>query len=412
MGIQSIPQELIVMVGENLSIKDLNNFLCTCHGLLNLFTPRLHKLGMQNVGRLSALQWAAKRGYEPLVKLAILNGAKVNAITKCRLKYTVLHLAATSVSPNPRIIRTLVEHGAKIGAKDSDLRTPLYRATCYGRGQVVEELLRLGAGTKEGGSNGLIALAHIAAGRGDADCMQAFIAAGVDFHARGDFCRTILHVAIAGSSGLGMAQYLLEQEGGRMTVNAEDSDGSTPLHLLMDHYYLTSVEKSELLRSLLQCGADIHVKDKYGETPAHIAIDKDDISSVSELIRAGFNVCTKGAGGDTVLHRAVCGRGRGMKFLLALEAGRSIINVRNKKGATPLHLAVKECDRVKVELLLRYGANTDLRNRKGKTPPQVAVLQGKDSLVEAFKDAGVDFNSEKHMVKALSKENRIRQKRQ
>lgn len=101
-----------------------------------------------------------------------------------------------------------------------------------------------------------------------------------------------------------------------------------------------------------------------------------------------------------------------MKFLLALEAGRSIINVRNKKGATPLHLAVKECDRVKVELLLRYGANTDLRNRKGKTPPQVAVLQGKDSLVEAFKDAGVDFNSEKHMVKALSKENRIRQKRQ
>ena len=366
------------MVGENLSIKDLNNFLCTCCELSNLFTPRLHKLGLQNVGSISALQWAAKHGHESLVKLAISKGAKVNEITKCEHKFTVLHLAARSTSPNPQIIRTLVEHGAKVGAKSSDGCTPLYMATCYGHGQVVEELLKLGAGTKQGVYDRLSSLAHVAASKGYADCMRAFVAAGIDFNHRGYLCQTILHVAIAYGSGFEMAQYLLRQEEVSITVNAKDINGSTPLHLLMGHYNLTSAEKGELLRSLLQCGADIHAKDDYGDTPAHIASNRDDINSINKLIHAGFNISMKGAGGDTVLHRAVCGRGRGMKFLLDLEAGRSIINVRNKKGATPLHVAVEKCDRVKVELLLKYGANSDLQDGQGRTPSQLALFLGNE----------------------------------
>ena len=378
MGIQSIPQELMLMVGENLSIKDLNSFLRTCRGLLNLFTPRLHKLGVCNVGSRSALQWAAKHGHKSLVKLAISKGANVNETTKCRHNFGVLHLAARSTSQNPKIIRTLVEHGAKIDAKDYELCTPLYLATCYGHGQVVEELLRLGAGTKQGGCHEVTLLAHIAASMGHIDCMRALVAAGVDFYPRGESCRTILHLAFATNSGSGMAQYLLRQEGVSMTVNAKDSNGSTPLHLLMGHSYLMSAEKSELLQSLLQCGADIHAKDKLGDTPGHIATNKEDINSIAELIHAGFNIYTKGAGGDTVLHRAVRGRGRspGLKFLLELEAARSIINVRNKKGSSPLHLAVQECDRVKVELLLRYGANTNLKDGKGRTPSQLALFRG------------------------------------
>ena len=374
MGIQTIPQELIVMIGEKLSIKDLNNFLRTCCGLLNLFTPRLHELGLQNVGSLSALQWAAKHGHEPLVKLAISKGAEVNEITKCERKFTVLHLAARSASPNPKIIRTLVKHGAKIDAKCSELCTPLYQATCYGHGQVVEELLKLGAGTKQGGSNGLSPLARIAASNGYADCLRSFVAAGIDYQPGGSMCRTILHVATASYSGFGMAQYLLGQEEARMTVNAQDIHGRTPLHLLMDHLFLKSAEKSELLRSLLEFGADIHIKDNLGDTPAHIATNNGDINSIAELIHAGFDISMKGRRGDTVLHRAVRGSRREMKLLLDLEVVRSIINVRNKKGATPLHLAVE--DRVKVEWLLKYGANSDLKDGRGRTPSELALLRG------------------------------------
>ena len=207
---------------------------------------------MQNVFCLSALQWAAKHGHEPLVKLAISKGAKVNKIAKCEGKYTVLHLAAKSKCPNPKIIRILVEHGAKIDAKTSDRRTPLYMATFYGNGQVVEELLKMGAGMKQDVSDGLSSLAHIAASREYTDCMQAFVAAGIDFHHRGYQRQTLLHAAIASASGIEIAQYLLWQEDVRITVNAKDSNGSTPLHILISHYNLKCAKKAELLRLLVQ----------------------------------------------------------------------------------------------------------------------------------------------------------------
>ena len=152
----------------------------------NLCTPCLHHLGLRNVGSLSTPQWAAKHGREPLVKLAKSNGAKVNEITKCEYEFTVLHLAVRSKSPNHKIICTLVKHGAQVDAKSSDRCTLLYMATFGGHGHVVEELLKLGAGTKQGFSDGPSALAYIAASRGYTDCMQAFVAVGIDFRHRGN----------------------------------------------------------------------------------------------------------------------------------------------------------------------------------------------------------------------------------
>ena len=366
----------MVMVRENLSNNNLNNFLRTRCVLSNLFIPRLHQLGLRNVGSLSGLQWAAKHGHEPLVTLAISKGAKVNKITKCEYEFSVLHLAVRCKSPNPKIIRTLVKHGAQVDAKSADCCTPLYMATCNGHGQVVEELWKLGAGTKQGFSDGPSSLAYIAASRGYTDCMRAIVAAGIDFHHRENQCQTLLHAAIASASGIEIAQYLLWQEEVRITVNAKDSNGSTPLHILISHYNLKCAEKGEILRLLVQCGADVHAKDILGDTPVHIASNIEDINSFNELIHAGFNISIEGAGGDTVLQRAIRGSGRGMKFLLDLEEGTSIINVQNKKAATPLHVPAEECDRVKVELLFKYGANSDLKDGKRRTPPELALLWG------------------------------------
>ena len=61
------------------------------------------------------------------------------------------------------------------------------------------------------------------------------------------------------------------QEEVRITVNAKDSKGSTPLHILISHYNLKSAEKGEILRLLVQSGADVHAKDTLGDTPVHIA---------------------------------------------------------------------------------------------------------------------------------------------
>ena len=56
------------------------------------------------------------------------------------------------------------------------------------------------------------------------------------------------------------------------------------------------------------------------------------------------------------------------------------INVRNKLGQTPLHVAI-ERDHTKVALyLIKQGADINVRNNRGQTPLHVAIERGHTEL--------------------------------
>ena len=423
-------KELCLLIAEELPIPDLCNFLRTCRGLSHLLAPRLLELGLQSRGELTALQWAAKHSYEPLVIQAILNGAQVNKTTECGLKYTALHLAAMSLKPNPNIIETLVKHGAqidaqnselctalhlaaksmipspdiietlvkngaRIDAKDSIFRTPLRVATEYGRERAVEVLLRLGAGTKEDGREGLNKLVHLATVQGFDGSTWALIAAGFDFQDRGCYGATILHEALsrgtAGTRSL-IVHYILENEGGRSIVNSKDIWGQTPMHYLVGNLNSWRGDRLQMVKLLLLCGADLQAEDNSGYTPAHIAAGSDDIEIMGELFRGGFDINTKSSTGVTVLHRAACYQAEMVKYLLELEGGRLSINAQNAQGNTPLHLAVESDLEEVVKLLLENGSDMEINNREGKTPLQLAHRRGDKRVMKAFIDAGVNLN--------------------
>ena len=430
MGINAMSKELCLLIAENLPIPDLCNFLRTCRGLSHLLAPRLLELGLRDRGVLTALQWAAKHSYESLVVQAVLNGAQVNETSRCGLKYTALHLAAMSVKPNPNIIEilvkhgaridaqnselytalhlaaksmkpspeimeTLVKHGARIDAKDSRFRTPLHMATMFGRERLVEVLLRLGAGTKEDGQEGLNKLVHLATVQGFGGCTRALIAAGFDFQDRGCYGQTILHEALSrGTSGTRFltAHYILENEGGRSIVNSKDIWGQLPMHYLVGNFNSLRGERLEMVKLLLLCGADIRAEDNSGYTPAHIVAGSDNIEIMGELFRAGFDINTKSCTGVTVLHRAASCQVKMVKYLLELEGGRLSINAQNDHGNTPLHLAVQGDLEEVVKLLLENGSDTEVINREGKTPLQLARHRGDKRVVKAFLDAGVNLN--------------------
>ena len=364
MGINAMSKELCLLIAENLSIPDLCNFLRTCRGLSHLLAPRLLELGLQGRGELTVLQWAAKRSHESLVVQEILNGVQVNETTKCGRNYTALHLAAMSMKPNPNIIETLVKHGARIDAqnselytplhlaamsmkpspdiietlvkhsaridaKDSRFRTPLHVATVFGRERVVEVLLRLGAGMKEDGPEGLNKLVHFATVQGFAGCTRALITAGFDFQDRGYYGQTILHEALSrgtGSMGFLTAHYILGNEGGRSIVNSKDIWGRMPMHYLVGNFKSLRGERLEMVKVLLLCGADIQVGDNSGFTPAHIVAKSEDIEIMGELFRAGFDINTKSCTGVKVLDRAAHCQAKMVKYLLELDGGRLSIN--------------------------------------------------------------------------------------
>lgn len=391
MGINTIPQELLLLIAENLPTKDLCGIRCTCHGLSHLLTPLFHKICLRDRGKLTALQWAAKHGHESLAELAILEGADVNQTTRSRERYTALHLAARSRKPNCNIIRTLVKHGARIDARDSYNTTPLLEAVSSRKGQALEAMLSMGASSVSNDELGK--LAHSAARNGDVRCLRALGVAGADYSSV-DLGQPILHSALYFHGKGEVVEYILGQEGGRKVVNATDQYGATALHRLMSSKYLERRSGRRILELLLECGADIWAKNSDGNMPAHILAISEDVGLMAELMRVSFDINTKGREGNTVLHVAIRGTGVMMKYLLELAAGQSILNAQNSKGRTPLHLAVSHGIREAVELLLKHGADIGVKDNDGKTPPQIALSRRQFDIVRTFKDAGVDIKFE------------------
>ena len=354
-NILDIPNELLLDVGQYLSIKDLASARKTCHRLSRLLAQRHYKLGLkQDFGELTALQWAAERGHASLAEQAILSGAKIDEPNEERSGQTSLHSAAKSNHPD--VIRVLLKHGARISAQDSDRKTPLhYAAMCKGA-EGTKVLLGEGADMMcedEFGDSP----AFLAARKGGVPCMEAFIAAGFDLGTRGRKGQTILHAAAFGRRA--MLRYLLEQKEVKMAVNVEDYTGATPLHY---------VRNAGNIRLLLDNGADMMVWDRHRDTPAHYAASRYNVSCLEAFVEAGFDIHTRGSLGRTVLHTAGFYRSTPpMEYLLEEGGGEAILNAKDSYGETPLADALTsdfDSDFV-IEVLLRYGADQEVKGGDG-----------------------------------------------
>ena len=178
---------------------------------------------MEDVGKLTALQWAALRVLVELIELAILNGAEIN-----KPFGTILDKTALCMSDRPSSVCRFVNQAYLSYPKYAISFTPLYLAACSRKVGAIKALLKSGASMQC--LDGIDTPAHVSATEGDIHCMQAFIGAGFDINARGAGGRTILHQAIFG--GVKMVNYLLKHAGGVRLVNSKDYFNQTPLHLV------------------------------------------------------------------------------------------------------------------------------------------------------------------------------------
>jgi len=115
---------------------------------------------------------------------------------------------------------------------------------------------------------------------------------------------------------------------------ARACDGSTALHLAA---YYGHVDASKVL---LDCGADVHGKDKDGSSPLHNAAFKGNGAVLSLLIERGADVLAKqDSNGMTGLHLAAEG-GYLEAIKLLLEAGADP-TVVSSSGTSALDLALR-----------------------------------------------------------------------
>ena len=196
MGVNNILPELLLLVGDNLSLSDLVNFPSTCNRVWDVLRPRFQKLCLQDIGLLTVVQWAAIRGHAKLIELAISNGAEIDtpysSKKTLRARGVYRDLNRTGIR-EPGIFG---DSRLEYNSKNAKISTPLFLAVCGGHLKTVKILLDHGARTQDFG--GHLTPAHAAATNGNVECMQAFVRPGFDINARGAQGRTFLHDATLG----------------------------------------------------------------------------------------------------------------------------------------------------------------------------------------------------------------------
>lgn len=167
------------------------------------------------------------------------------------------------------------------------------------------------------------------------------------------------------------------------------SYGQTPLHLAIESQNLTTVEL------LLENGADPMAQDSKNMTAFALAISHGDVEIVKALVARRLNVNGLARGGSTpakpLMLAIESGKEKVVDYLI--ESGAQI-EAMDENGNTPLIKAVADERRVRiVRQLLELGANVNAKNHHGVTPLHVAAQSGSDRMVNLVLDKHPDLEA-------------------
>ncbi|CAI2360459.1 unnamed protein product [Moneuplotes crassus] len=148
-------------------------------------------------------------------------------------------------------------------------------------------------------------------------------------------------------------------------VNCSNSDGLTSVH------FAAYRGNNELIRYLVNLGADIYAQDNDGHNCVHIAAQSDKVNTIYYLIKNyGFDINQGDNNNSTALHwAAFLNKENALTYLLAWGADPNRQDIDNN---TPLHLSVISACRgtktLNIKLLLLKGASRTLTNNDLCTP--------------------------------------------
>ncbi|KAF8496179.1 hypothetical protein F5888DRAFT_413684 [Russula emetica] len=152
-------------------------------------------------------------------------------------------------------------------------------------------------------------------------------------------------------------------------------------------------QTAELLR---HSGADTNVQCHAGNTPLHSAAYSGDVEMVQDLLDLGADVNVRNKYGQTLLDYTSLTPSTfhntptfpillGNVAQLLLDRGVDI-NARTNDSSTPLHTAV-ECGRIEVvRVLLEHGADVGAEDRQGRTPFTLAKERRHDEIMKLLSE--------------------------
>ncbi|KAH1712588.1 hypothetical protein KXX40_005614 [Aspergillus fumigatus] len=279
MNLLDLPTEVLVMIAEALqTAHDINTLARTSRTLYSCINYVLYQSDVQN-GNGKALIWAARRnkpataqkslqaggGPEAMMRLLLDEGVDPDEINfskalawkrpraSVNLKKAPGHPLVIAASNNRKaVVKVLLEKGADSNARRDDSTTSLHIAVMRGCSDIVSMLLIKGADTDLGDNTGTTPL-HTAVWKKHCKITQLLLERGAAVGSRDSYGRTALDIAMTHGSQRSLSLCLKHAK-----INAQDCQ---PLHPAI------SLNKTAVVRWLLENGADINRKDSRGQTP-------------------------------------------------------------------------------------------------------------------------------------------------
>lgn len=226
--------------------------------------------------------------------------------------------------------------------KEGNKTTPLHTAIIQGLGaDEISMLIKNGASVDAKNEDGQTPL-MLAAQHSNVPAVQILLQHGARASSPNDAGLTALHFAVHAPE---VMQLLLAQK----SLIDPRAAGRTPLS------YAAEKGTPEVVKMLLDAGAQVNLCDESGKTPLFYA---QNIEIMQRLLSAGADLAVKDNQGNTVLAQAVHNR----------ETDNISFLAQHGAGGNELVAAVDDCNLELVQALLAYGISPDVQNTKGERP--------------------------------------------
>ncbi|KAJ6228785.1 ankyrin repeat-containing protein [Anaeramoeba flamelloides] len=312
-----------------------------------------------------------------------------------------------------KIVKLLLEAGAKINYKDSNNDTPLNHALqVRSSSEIVKFLLECGSDPKRKNFTSKSSL-YLSIEFENPVSVLSLLFSKENANVRLRLGSTPLHCSAKCRSSYEVVNFLLKL-GSDPKLFTEN--GSLPLHLAVQHnapletivllikaykkgvnipakygrntLHLACQSESDprVVERLLQKGAKVNTKDRFGRTPFQLLIkNKPKFRSVKLLIEAGAHFTVSDSDNNSCFHLLSTKKNANLKVLKYLLQFEIDLNLKNSFGLTCLHLAIMEKLGLEyIRLLVVNGADITIKTPRNHHCFSLAVISRNSSTVLQF----------------------------
>ncbi|HEV7683640.1 MAG TPA: ankyrin repeat domain-containing protein [Pyrinomonadaceae bacterium] len=327
-------------------------------------------------------------------------------------------------------IRTTLQDGAKVNAKDNAGKTALMLAAEGGYTEAVRALLRQNASTNQQDNSGQTALMLAAGATGEyVDVVRFLLRGGALPGIKNRNSKTALQLAVEKdhdnivrlflergnrfSSTDVLDAFVLALTGGQrrsadeflesgVDPNTRDSRGYTVVMLVTMQ---NNNNAAYAVETLVRAGADVHLTDSRENTALLNAAAANSAQGVKALLQNGVDA--RDVDGERAIWTTVQ---KGYQYVVAalIEAGGDAGLVDGSTTNTLLMFAADKGHEGTAKVLIKGGANVNAQNRNGDTALMFAARNGRRDIVKLLRannaDAGIVNNDGKTAL-VLAQEN-------